>query len=80
MKALPPPRPNELSDLKSAPSTIEKAPEPPAKPPTLDIAILQAISAATAADTRALLAEAMLAYGGEPADPDWLDAVLGVFE
>ena len=80
MKALPPPRRNELNDLKSAPHVAVEAPQPPPKPPTLDIAILQAIAANTAADTRSLLAEAMQAYGNEPADPAWLDAVLGVFE
>ena len=77
MKALPPPRPNELDGLKGAPHEPQQAPQ---QPPSLDIAILQAIAADTAADTRALLAQAMEAYGNEPADPAWLDAVLGVFD
>jgi hypothetical protein len=85
MKALPPPSRNELDDLKLDVLEVEAAqpatdPPPPCMALPIDMAVLQALSAATAADTRALLEEAMAAYDGGDADPAWLDAVLGVFE
>ena len=76
MKALPPPRENELDALKDDTRTPQ---EPPSRPPSLDIAILQALAADTAQDTRSLLKAGMEAYGGS-CDESWLDAVLGVFD
>lgn len=76
MKALPPPRPNELDDLKHEAHEPQQA---PVRPPSLDIAILQALAADTAQDTRDLLKAGMEAYGGS-CDESWLDAVLGVFD
>ncbi len=82
MKALTPPRPNELDDLKEpAPHERFEPQQAPSRPPTLDTAILQAFAADSAADTRALLESAMSAYGADPtSQKDWLDAVLGVFD
>lgn len=76
MKGLPPPTPNPFDALKDYP-----------KPKTEDdrerlrVAIMQAVSAETYADTRKLIIEGILAYNQDASiDEDWLAAVLGVFK